>query len=139
MTAVNFAAFSGDLASLLLLINAPNFDNSQLENADDNLLAPVHQAAMLGNDQFLSFLIKKKVNLQKPNKDGLTPLHLAAKNNATRCVEVLLEAGANPKAKDNQGKTPLQLAELYGHKEVIDLLTSKVVTWFRFNIPGTER
>lgn len=52
-------------------------------------------AAMQGNTQMVSHLIKKGANINQPNKYDLTPLSAARTNNYDEVVKILLENAAS--------------------------------------------
>jgi L-ascorbate metabolism protein UlaG (beta-lactamase superfamily) len=56
---------------------------------------------------------------------GWSVLHLAALRGYNDLAEQLLDAGAPMNAVDDAENTPLDLASRYGHKDVVDLLSSR--------------
>jgi ankyrin repeat protein len=130
------AAFSGKLSAVLLLALL----NTDLNHKDEKGMTPLHHAALLGNEETVSYLLHKNVEVNSKNMEGRTPLHLSgknqlcrhrltsdlAKNNEFGCAQLLLEKGADVNIKDSNGQTCLDLATHNRSKEVIALLSSFV-------------
>lgn len=78
------------------------------------------------NDQCLvvDYLLRQGADVNKAGTDGLTPLHAASKRGYAGVVASLLRSRADL-GKLYRGKTALDLAVLFGHAEVIKLLSSK--------------
>jgi ankyrin repeat protein len=70
----------------------------------------IHQAAMHGNMDILSFLIEVQgQDVNTPTPYGRTPLHLAAEESQTEAVKYLLSHGADMTRRDHHGKLPEDL------------------------------
>ena len=59
----------------------------------------------------MDYFIKKKLNINKKNKNGDTPLHLAIQKGDYDIIKLLLDNGANIKIKNKKGITPFDLAD----------------------------
>ncbi|CAL4234716.1 unnamed protein product, partial [Meganyctiphanes norvegica] len=59
-------------------------------------------------------------------KNGTTPLHLAAFNGKRTVAEWLIEHGVDVAAVNHDGETPVDMAENKGHKELADMLRSRL-------------
>ena len=87
-------------------------------------------SAINGNNDFLEFLIKARVNIEAKDRAGNTALHGASFNGHLEIVKLLVKAGANIHATDNYGHTPLYDALNFqppkvGHIEVVKFLIEK--------------
>eukprot|EP00090_Calanus_glacialis_P040395 TRINITY_DN7041_c0_g1_i5.p1 TRINITY_DN7041_c0_g1~~TRINITY_DN7041_c0_g1_i5.p1 ORF type:complete len:976 (-),score=208.34 TRINITY_DN7041_c0_g1_i5:92-3019(-) len=95
-------------------------------------LTAIHVAAMKGNHEALSFLVRSggPKSLDVKDRSGRTALHLAAlgcgKENEEKylkCVKVLIERGAGLNITDNKGgQTPLYIAAAGGCFDAVKLL-----------------
>jgi ankyrin repeat protein len=62
-------------------------------------ISPLHIAAMRGDIEVVSFLLKNGFGVDIKSVSGMTPLHAACSNTSTKCnnlVVFLLEEGADP-------------------------------------------
>ncbi len=48
--------------------------------------------------------------------------HTSCAYGLLECTNVLLEAGADTTIKDHDGKVPMEYAEMYGHKDVAEIV-----------------
>jgi cytohesin len=95
-------------------------------NSGDNGELPVCLALQRGHWAIVTFLLKSKCNVTKPQKWGATPLHTAASAGADpTLLEKILKLGANIDAIDASGSTPLCYAAGAGHAEVAHWLIDR--------------
>ena len=93
----------------------------KIQDKDSRL--PVHYAAYSGNEKAIDFFIKKKSDLNQPDKIQNTPLHYAAMAGHTRICRHLIQSGADANALNELGRSPLHyLAQIQ-----VDPLKSKIV------------
>ena len=56
--------------------------------------AAIHYAVSNGNEELVSFLVKKDADVNARTKEGLTPLSLANSNEYSAIAQILKVAGA---------------------------------------------
>ncbi len=81
--------------------------------------------AVLNNDIFqVKLLLENDTDPNQTDDDAsVTPLHYAAQSNTLEIAKLLIAAGANCLAETDDRQTPIQIAKLYGHLEMIKLLS----------------
>ncbi len=84
-----------------------------------------HKAAIYGNVEKLSALLKKGMNPNLKDKGGNTALHYASSSGYLGMVELLIKEGANIRITNNSGDTGLHWATLGGHFDIISLFVEK--------------
>ena len=85
--------------------------------------APVADAAMRGDADRVTALLRSGADVDAAQGDGMTGLHWAAYRGELRLVETLLAAGASPEVVTRNGRyTPLHLAARYGFSDVVEAL-----------------
>lgn len=90
------------------------------ELRDEDGLTMLHWAAIKGNSEVISLLVKKgAASVGAETKAGRTPLHFAARRGHGESTLALLNAGANPRAADKDGVTPLAEARDEARKEIL--------------------
>jgi uncharacterized protein len=82
----------------------------------------VADAVMRRDSAALQALLRKKADVNAPQKDGATALHWAVYNDDLASADLLLRAGAKPDVANRAGMTPLAMAALYGSAPFIDRL-----------------
>ena len=82
----------------------------------------VADAVMNRDHGALQLLLKKKADVNAPQRDGATALHWAVYNDDTEAADLLLRAGAKPNVVNRTGMSPLAMAALYGSAPLIDRL-----------------
>ena len=80
------------------------------------------KAVKKNNITQLTSVLKKKPNLNIPDKDGWTALIWAASSGGTKPLKLLIEAGADLDAQNGDGNTALIWAAWNGHTESVQLL-----------------
>ncbi|HDZ40718.1 MAG TPA: hypothetical protein ENH59_03440 [Bacteroidetes bacterium] len=68
--------------------------NEAASTGDIEGWAPIHYAVSNGNEELVSFLVKKGANVNARTKEGLTPLSLALSNESSGIAGILKAAGA---------------------------------------------
>ena len=82
----------------------------------------VADAAMNGDRQAVTRLLRQKADVNAPQVDGATALHWAVYHDDLELTGTLLAAKANVGAANRVGMTPLAMAALYGNPAMIDRL-----------------
>ncbi|HET9270260.1 MAG TPA: ankyrin repeat domain-containing protein [Vicinamibacterales bacterium] len=82
----------------------------------------VADAVMKRDHAALQALLKKKADVNAPQRDGATALHWAVYNDDVEAADLLLRAGAKPNVVNRTGMSPLAMASLYGSAPLIDRL-----------------
>lgn len=86
------------------------------------LRTPLHDAAFLGNNDFVNCLIRRGADVNAQENDGETPLHAAVRNSHLGAVQLLCENGANVLNEKNSYQTPLDFAVIFGFQKIADYL-----------------
>jgi ankyrin repeat protein len=85
-----------------------------------------NENAKNGNTNVMELLLVNKADVNATNRVNFgTPLHTAARLGNIDEVKLLLAYKADVTAKDNHGRTPSDVAEVYGHKDVAELLRQR--------------
>ncbi len=87
-----------------------------------NGMTALHVAAVLGRDEFVTWLLERGADVGDGAQNGITPLHRAALGNHVGTMQLLLDAGAEVNATARWGATPLLSAVERGHLEAARLL-----------------
>jgi ankyrin repeat protein len=82
----------------------------------------VADAVMNRDHAALQALLKKKADVNAPQRDGATALHWAVYHDDAEAADLLLRAGATPNVVNRTGMSPLAMAALYGSAPLIDRL-----------------
>ncbi len=114
---VYVAAWSGDLAVLLTLLDAGG-DPTCL---GDDRSTPLMRAASLDHEDVVALLVEKGASPEATGQSGDTALVRASRAGSLASVEVLLAAGAAVDGAPG-GRTPLMVASSGGHLEVVEAL-----------------
>ncbi|XP_058934624.1 ankyrin repeat domain-containing protein 53 [Kogia breviceps] len=115
-TAIHFAAQSGKLACLQVLVEEYKFPADLPTN---NGQTPLH--LVIHSDKTMAlpcihYLIKQGAALNTQTCNGSTPLHLAAREGLLSCVKVLVQKGANVHAQDAMGCKPIDYCKIWNHR-----------------------
>ncbi|XP_006909733.2 ankyrin repeat domain-containing protein 53 [Pteropus alecto] len=115
-TAIHFAAQSGKLECLQLLVEKYKFPVDQPTN---NGQTPLHLVIHRDNKTMvlpcIHYLLKHGAALNTQTCNGSTPLHLAAREGLLSCVKVLVKNGANVHARDAMGCKPIDYCRIWNH------------------------
>eukprot|EP00775_Hariotina_reticulata_P013263 gene13263-13393_t len=126
-TALHMAARFGRQAALEVL--APLVDLTQaVSAANDAGKTPLMLACSLsaGGEELVDYLLKAGADPTAADLALNTALHHAATSGNPALVCLLLAAGRSSQTMVNcKGRTPLHLAAVYGHQQVVELLTEQ--------------
>ena len=92
------------------------------ENMNFTFESALLEAANIGHNEVITFLLKLGVNVDHFNKEGITALMIASQNGHTQVIEQLLKEHANVKIKTNNGWSALMIASQNGHTQVVEQL-----------------
>ncbi|KAM8784487.1 LOW QUALITY PROTEIN: ankyrin repeat domain-containing protein 53 [Rhynchonycteris naso] len=116
-TAIHFAARSGKLECLQVLVEEYNFP---VDLPTNNGQTPLHLVIHRENKTMvlpcIHYLLKHGAALNTQTSNGSTPLHLAAREGMLKCVEVLVKEGANVHARDAMGCKPIDYCKIWNHR-----------------------
>lgn len=122
-TALHFAAF----------FNRPQIARDLIRHGADVAavaqnpmkVMPLHSAAAAPSREIVSLLLQSGAPASARQHGGWTALHQAAQIADLEMVRDLLGHGADISARTDDGKLPADMAEAKGHKEVVELLSSR--------------
>ncbi|KAF5286184.1 hypothetical protein FQA39_LY16354 [Lamprigera yunnana] len=100
------------------------FKDSNID-INSTVVTAFYIAIWKGSYEFLSFLIKKGVNINCQNNDGYTPLQFAVMRRHQNIASMLLN-GSNVNLQNNYGDTVLHTACTYAMEEILGTILSKV-------------
>jgi uncharacterized protein (TIGR02996 family) len=109
-TAVHAAVRSrleGSTQALRLLARGTIGRAARLDVCDDQGLAPIHLASLLGRTRKIKALVELGVAVDAVSADGRRALHFAVEGGHEDAVKALLELGASPNEPDVAGRAPL--------------------------------
>jgi hypothetical protein len=118
---IHIAANRGDMETIKgLLASNPKLVNEQDKNGfwGDT---PLQEAAKMGRQAVVEYLLSKGADVNGKNARGETPL-FSAVSGGKAIVELLLKHGADAKTKSDLGDTPLDRALANGKTEVAEVL-----------------
>ncbi|XP_043459554.1 ankyrin repeat domain-containing protein 53 [Prionailurus bengalensis] len=129
-TAIHFAAQSGKLACLKVLVEEYKFP---VDLTTNNGQTPLHLAIHKDNKTMIlpciHYLLKQGAALNIQTCNGSTPLHLAACQGLLKCVKVLVQNGADVHARDAMGCKPIDYCKIWNHRDCARFL--KDAMWKR--------
>ncbi|XP_073668572.1 ankyrin repeat domain-containing protein 6 [Paramisgurnus dabryanus] len=82
----------------------------------------LHRAAVVGNRDAISALIRGGCALDLQDKEGNTALHEVSWHGFSPCVKLLVKAGADVQVPNKAGNTALHLACQNGHRQTARML-----------------
>ena len=97
----------------------------QHENVKFTFESGLLNAAWIGNNEAVQFLIDLGVNVDCTNVQGSTALMLATECRYEPIVQTLISGGADVNIQDSYGQTALIIASQNGHFQVTKLLLNK--------------
>ncbi|EPY79218.1 hypothetical protein CB1_000949001, partial [Camelus ferus] len=122
-TAIHFAAQSGRLACLQVLVEEYKFPVDLPTNSGQTPLHPVihrnNEAMALPCNHYL---ITQGAALNTQTCDGSTPLRLAAHQGLLSCVKQLVQDGTSVHAPDAMGCKPIDYCKIWNHRTCIRFL-----------------
>ena len=86
--------------------------------------SPIGVATLVGNIEYVKYLLDIGFNVNETDTRGNTPLLVAIKNNQNDILRTLIKSGADIEKKDKFGFTPLLKAAHWGKYEPLKLLLS---------------
>lgn len=127
VTPLHFAAATGDMDSMKMLLDAVGGERDRVVKAEDKRgWSPLHYAAERGQEEVVRLLLDSGADVNATDKKlHWTPLHFAAMNGSKGVVKLLMERGGHPSLEDNHGWTPLRFAEVKKHSPVARLLEER--------------
>jgi ankyrin repeat protein len=126
LSALHFAAFSGDVAVTKLLLDS----GAQLEARARNrfMNTPLQVALLPGNEATTRLLLERGADPLVRQERGFAPIHEAALLGRRDLVDLLLDHGADINSRANDGRNALTEALRGGHPELADYLRAKGAT-----------
>src|SRR5687768_4767465 len=109
-TAVHAAVRSrleNSMQALRLLSQGKIGRPARLDLADDQRMAPIHLASLLGRTRKIKALVELGVPIDSTSIDGRTALHFAVEGGHEDAVKALLDLDAPPDRVDASGRAPL--------------------------------
>ncbi|XP_029793422.1 ankyrin repeat domain-containing protein 53 [Suricata suricatta] len=129
-TAIHFAAQSGKLACLQVLVEEYKFP---VDLPTNNGQTPLHLVIHGDNKTMtlpcIHYLLQQGAALNTQTSNGSTPLHLAACRGLLNCVKVLVQNGADVHARDAMGCKPIDYCKIWTHRDCARFL--KDAMWKR--------
>jgi ankyrin repeat protein len=122
-SALHFAAFSGDVETVTLLLDRRAAIDARARTRFRN--TPLQAALLSGQLATARVLIQRGADVLVRQQGGFSPLHEAALLGRRDLVDLLLEAGAEINARANDGRTAVTEALRGGHADLADYLRSR--------------
>lgn len=94
---------------------------ANLNDQDDNGLAPIHLTTKLRSDLVFDELLARNADVNAISRQGVSALHTAAFNGDMPKVRTLVEHGADIEARNRQDRTPLDLAQGPAHAYLLSV------------------
>lgn len=115
------------IANDIISRHMPDFDahiraGESLDDIDEYGFTPLIECAITRQVHIAEELLKRKVNVNKPDVSGRTPLHWAVDNNDMEMTRLLLANGANPNAYTRNGLSVLVYPLLRGQDHLKHIL-----------------
>lgn len=128
LRALDFAALSGQVEVVAMLMEGSGLAAAQCAAPDGNVLPTLHCAALGGDGESTALILRGMPEQASVRVAGWLPLHFAAAVGSHPALAALLTAQtvaqADVNAVDSDGLTPLHLACAGGHTECVQLLLS---------------
>ncbi|RDD39278.1 Transient receptor potential cation channel subfamily A member 1 [Trichoplax sp. H2] len=118
LTAIHFAVDSGSIKNTELCLQY----DADIENQSNDLLTPLHVAALNGFYDIVNQLIKRGSKVNTPDSASRTGLHYAAISNNVKIMKLLLDNDAYLEAMDGSLQTPLMVAVSHDCSDAIAFL-----------------
>jgi ankyrin repeat protein len=123
LSALHFAAFSGDAATTALLLDRGAAIDARARNVFLN--TPLQVALLGGNEATARVLLERGADPQVRQHLGFAPIHQAALLGRRDLVDLLLEKGADIDARGNDGRNAITEAIRGGRPELADYLRAR--------------
>jgi len=122
-SALHFAAFSGDVDTVTLLLDRGAVIDARAHTRFLN--TPLQAALLSGQISTARVLIQRGADVLMRQQGGFAPIHEAALLGRQDIVDLLLAAGAEIDARANDGRTPVTEALRGGHVELASYLRTR--------------
>src|SRR5688572_429866 len=123
LSALHFAAFSGDVSVTTLLLDKGADVDARARNRFFN--TPLQVALLPGNEATARVLLERGADPLVRAGRGFAPIHDAALLGRRDLVDLLLDKGADINARANDGRNAITEALRGGHLELADYLRAK--------------
>ncbi|XP_037085586.1 ankyrin repeat domain-containing protein 17-like [Pollicipes pollicipes] len=119
-SALSLACANGHLETARILVKVTiSGDGAEINNC---AVPPLFEAACVGKDEIVDWLLRLGVPVQHQNSDGDTALIKAARHGQTAVGRILLEHGADVEALNHCNRSALMEAAAGGYSGVVLLL-----------------
>ncbi|NWR03409.1 ANR16 protein, partial [Paradoxornis webbianus] len=116
---LHHAARSGHRPVLEFLVQDVGVD---VEVANGDYKRPLHEAAAMGHQGCVAFLLERGASVDCLKKADWTPLMMACTRNNLGVIRTLVEHGADPLLRNKDGWNCFHIASRAGHPEVLGYL-----------------
>jgi ankyrin repeat protein len=123
LSALHFAAFSGDVAVTKLLLDSGAQIEARARNRFMN--TPLQVALLPGHEGTARVLLERGADPLVRQESGFAPIHEAALLGRRDLVDLLLEHGADIDSRANDGRNAISEALRGGHAELADYLRAR--------------
>jgi ankyrin repeat protein len=123
LSALHFAAFSGNVAVTELLLDSGAQIDARARNQFYN--TPLQVALLPGNEATARLLLERGADPLVRAERGFAPLHEAAFLGRRDLVDLLLDKGADIDSRANDGRNAITEALRGGHPELADYLRAR--------------
>ena len=123
LSALHFAAFSGDAAVTTLLLDHGAAIDARARNRFLN--TPLQVALLTGSEATARVLLERGADPLVRQESGFAPIHEAALLGRRDLVDLLLDKGADINSRANDGRNAVSEALRGGHPELADYLRAK--------------
>jgi ankyrin repeat protein len=123
LSALHFAAFSGDVAVTKLLLDGGAQIEARARNGFMN--TPLQVALLPGNEATTRLLLERGADPLVRQERGFAPIHEAALLGRRDLVDLLLDHGADIDSRANDGRNAVSEALRGGHPELADYLRAR--------------
>ncbi|XP_072774465.1 ankyrin repeat domain-containing protein 16 isoform X5 [Taeniopygia guttata] len=93
-----------------------------MEVANGDYKRPIHEAASMGHQECVSFLLERGASVDCLKKADWTPLMMACTRKNLGVIKTLVEHGANPLLRNKDGWNCFHIASREGHPQVLQYL-----------------
>lgn len=118
-TLLHHAARYGHRHVLTYLVEDLGMD---VEVFNSDYKRPLHEAASMGHEECVSFLLERGASVDCLKKADWTPLMMACTRKNLEVIKALMEHGANPLLKNKDGWNCFHIASREGHPQVLRYL-----------------